>query len=334
MDPDRRRLPPAVPAGSGAQYAASMRYKGVNLAGADFGEDSCRAPRTKITSYPTAEEVDYFTGKGMTIFRLPFRWERLQRRQLAVFNAAEQARMDTFVSYATGKGAYVLLDPHNYARYFGNLIGETRRTGQRIRGFLDQVGRALPQQQPGDLWPDERAARHDHRIVGQRRQRGHPGYPPHRGHQPDPGAGQRLGAARHSWGDNWYGTPNAVAMLNITDPGNNYAFEVHQYLDSDGSGSQRYLCERHDRLQRMANFTTGCGRTTSAPFWASSAAVPTLTCLSALDDLLTHLDQNSDVYLGWTYWAAGPWWGDYFMSIEPLEGADRPQMTPLSQHLP
>jgi endoglucanase len=27
------------------------------------------------------------------------------------------------VNYATGAGAYVILDPHNYARYNGQLIG-------------------------------------------------------------------------------------------------------------------------------------------------------------------------------------------------------------------
>jgi hypothetical protein len=50
-------------------------------------------------------------AKGMGTFRLPFRWERLQTKQFAAFDPAEQARMDEVATYATGKGAYVIVDP-------------------------------------------------------------------------------------------------------------------------------------------------------------------------------------------------------------------------------
>ncbi len=175
------------------QYAASMPYKGVNLAGADFGEDSLPGILDKDYTYPTAAEVDYFTGKGMTIIRLPFRWERLQRRQLAVFNAAEQARHGHVRHVRHRQGRLCSARPAQLCALLRQSDRGERRTRQRIRGFLEQVGAALPQQQPGDLWPDERAARYEHRIVGQRRQRGHCSHPPDRCDQPDPGAGQRLG---------------------------------------------------------------------------------------------------------------------------------------------
>jgi endoglucanase len=33
------------------------------------------------------------------------------------------------------------------------------------------------------------------------------------------------------------------------------------------------------------------------------------------------------VWQGWTWWAAGPWWGGYMFSIEPTNGTtDKPQM--------
>ena len=98
---------------------AAIAYTGVNLAGADFGEGNLPGIYNTHYTYPTAAEVDYYVGKGMNTFRLPFRWERLQQSQNAAFNAAELDRMDTFVNYATSQGAHVVLDPHNYARYFG-----------------------------------------------------------------------------------------------------------------------------------------------------------------------------------------------------------------------
>src|SRR5215510_5544092 len=49
--------------------------------------------------------------------------------------------------------------------------------------------------------------------------------------------------------------PNAQAMLNIVDPMNNFAFDVHQYLDSDGSGSHTNIVSETVGLERLTNFT-------------------------------------------------------------------------------
>ncbi len=40
------------------------------------------------------------------------------------------------------------------------------------------------------------------------------------------------------------------------------------------------------------------------------------------------------VWLGWSYWAGGPWWTrDYMYSVEPLDREDRPQMRVLQAFL-
>jgi len=36
--------------------------------------------------------------------------------------------------------------------------------------------------------------------------------------------------------------------------------------------------------------------------------------------------------IGGTYWAAGPWWGNYPLSVEPRNGQDRPQMAVLLKY--
>lgn len=46
----------------------------------------------------------------MNIVRLPFAWERLQRSANAALDPGEFARLHSFVSPATGKGMYVILD--------------------------------------------------------------------------------------------------------------------------------------------------------------------------------------------------------------------------------
>ena len=58
------------------------------------------------------------------------------------------------------------------------------------------------------------------------------------------------------------------------------------------------------------------------------------TSLTALDLMLTYMSQHTDAWQGVTYWSGGPWWPpDYMFSIEPLNGADRPQMAILVNHL-
>jgi endoglucanase len=53
--------------------------------------------------------------------------------------------------------------------------------------------------------------------------------------------------------------------------------------------------------------------------------------LAALNDCASYMQDNSDVWMGWTYWSGGPWWGNYMYSIEPTNigqpnQTDSPQM--------
>jgi hypothetical protein len=59
----------------------------------------------------------------------------------------------------------------------------------------------------------------------------------------------------------------------------------------------------------------------------------TTPCAAAMDDILKHLEANSDVYLGWTAWAGGPWWGTYKLSMEPTSSGDKMQMNAIAPHL-
>ncbi len=52
--------------------------------------------------------------------------------------------------------------------------------------------------------------------------------------------------------------------------------------------------------------------------------------LTVLDNFLTAMDTAG---LGGTYWAGGPWWGNYQLGVEPRSGQDRPQMAILTRHL-
>src|SRR5205814_466607 len=130
--------------------------------------------------------------------------------------AAELARLDAFVSYATQKGAYVLLDPHNYARYYGGVIG----SGVAQSAFADFWSRLAahfasnarvvfgvmnePNSMSTELWlADANAAIAAIRQAGATQLILVPG---------------NAWTGAHSWFANSYGTPNGTVMLRVVDP--------------------------------------------------------------------------------------------------------------------
>lgn len=330
--------PPASPA------RAAIAYTGVNLAGAEFGEGSLPGTYGTHYIYPNNNEVDYFLDRGLNTFRLPFRWERLQPTLSASLNSTEFNRLNAFVSYATSQGASVVLDPHNYARYHDNVIG----------------GGAVSNAQFADFWSRLAAAYKDnpHVIFGLM-------------NEPNSMATEQwLGAANaaiaairsagaqnlilvpgnawtgaHSWSDNWYGTPNASVMLGVVDPGDNYAYDVHQYLDGNSSGTSSTIVSPTIGAERLAGFTQWLKTNNRRGFLGEFAAANSTFGTSAgqigdeaIANMLQHIENNDDVWLGWTWWAAGPWWGDYQFTLEPSNLAsgnpiDRPALATLTPFL-
>lgn len=64
------------------------------------------------------------------MFRVPFAMERLAPSGVASsFSAAYLANLTASVNYMTSKGAYAILDPHNFGRYNGAIITDVAAFG-------------------------------------------------------------------------------------------------------------------------------------------------------------------------------------------------------------
>jgi len=333
--PTATKAPTATPVSSNG-----LVYRGVSLAVAEFGTDGPWGGGTfpgtygSTYTYPTSQEVDYFVGKGMNTLRLPFSWERLQPTLGGAFNSAEQGYIDTFVNYATGKGAYVVIDPHNYARYNGNNIIGVNGSGVTIAHFADLWTRLAtrykgnskvifalmnePHDMDSTIWLN--AANEAIKAIR------------------TTGATNLILVSGNSWSGahSWESSGNATNMLGIVDSGNNYAFEVHQYLDGDSSGTSENCVSATIGSERLAGFTQWLKANKKRGFLGEFGGGRNSNCYAAIDDQLTHVDNNSDVWIGWTWWAAGPWWGEYIFTIEPTNNftTDRPQMAYLLKHIP
>lgn len=311
----------------------------MNLNGAEFGVRDTFGHDATIPGvygvdyiYPTVQEVDYFCSRGMNVFRLAFRWERLQPQLFGGLHEPEWERIATIISAAADRGSSVILNPHNFARYHAELIGSNAVPCSAFADFWRRVAeRCLASSnvifglvnEPHHMRTEQWLSAANAAIEAIR----------------GTGAAQLIlvpgngytGAA--SWCGGWYGTPNARVMKKLIADADPFAFEVHQYFDGDGSGRSPEAVSRTIGSARSAPFTRWLRENGFRGFLGEFASGTDARSLAALEDLLLHVEANADVWLGWTYWSAGPWWGDYFFSLEPRPGYERPQMEVLQRHL-
>jgi endoglucanase len=110
---------------------------------------------------------------------------------------------------------------------------------------------------------------------------------------------------------------------------------MHQYLDSDSSGTGPDCGSPDTGADRLRAATAWLRSVGARAFLAEFGAGGDKACLQTLDRMLSYIDGNGDAWMGWSYWAAGPWWPErYAFSVQPgRAGADRPQMKVLRDHL-
>lgn len=310
-------------------------YRGVNLAGAEFGGT---IPGVEGSDYqfPTKAEVDYFASKGMTAFRIGFLWERLQPALYGEFATTYAAHLDTIVTYAASRGVKVILNPHNFARYRGQLVGSAAVPNAAFADFWRRLSSKYastpnvlfnlvnePNTMPTEQWVSGANA-----AIAAIRGAG--------AHQTIIVPGNAWTGA-HSWTQTWYGTSNAVAMLSVTDPDDNVWFEAHQYLDSTAGGTDAACVSTTAGRERLAPFLSWLRANKKKGFIGEFAGGNNATCKTAITDMVSFMNAQSDVLMGWLWWAAGPAWGNYTFTLEPKVSSgvttDSPFMAWLTPYL-
>ncbi|KAF9048641.1 glycoside hydrolase superfamily [Panaeolus papilionaceus] len=106
-----------------------FRFFGVNQAGAEFGGDVLPGVLGTHYTWPSPSSIDYFVGQGFNSFRIPFSLERMSPNTngglTGSFDRTYLSGLKTIVNYVTNKGSYAIIEPHNYMRYYGNVITST-----------------------------------------------------------------------------------------------------------------------------------------------------------------------------------------------------------------
>jgi endoglucanase len=311
-----------------AKDGAPAPSAGVNLAGAEFGQLPGKIEQTY--HYPSDAEFDWVKSSGFAVVRLPFVWERLQPTLSGEFDKDELAELKAAVARAEARGLTIIVDPHNYGRWRGEKVGSK---GVPVLAFADFwrrlahefAGRASvafglmnePHDMPVTQWAAAaqagvdaiRAAGACNTVL-------------------IPGANW---SGAHSWKMADDTGSNASVMAAIHDPGP-HAFEFHQYLDQDWSGTHAQCRKPAEAVAALSVATDWLREHERKGYLGEFGAGASAKCLAGLDAMLKHMSDNRDVWIGWAYWAAGAWWPkDYALSIQPVDGKQRPQMKVLSK---
>lgn len=289
---------------------------GLNASGAEFKPGAVPGLIGKTHVYPTNAALIRYAALGVRNVRLPVRWERIQPELNGALSPTELAEIDRVIDAGGAAKLTIILDVHNYARYRGRLVTEpavaaglvnlwtrlaqryaTKRVAFGImnepfglsardwRGVVDRVAVAIRTAGAGNLL-----------LV----------------------PGVRWTGA-HSWGAGGADS-SASAFAGFQD--RNFAYEMHQYLDRDSSGT-KFDCPGGDDVgvRRLAAATAWLRRERARGFLGEFGAGRSPACQTALGRMIGHMDANADVWMGWSYWTAGAWWpARYEFSVEPRTG--------------
>lgn len=296
---------------------------GVNEAGMEFSSG---------TFVPKDASLAYYETKGLTLIRVPFKWERIQPTLNGALDSTQLASLDTVLANANARGMKVILDLHNYGAYNGNQIGSAGTPYSAYQDVWNKLATHFAASPDADAiyaydimnepnaasldWPTAaqyaingiRAADSTHFIMVE---------------------GKSFSSAT-AW-------PKVNAgLINLTDSQKKLMFSAHCYFansNNDQYGS--YDSEGaypNKGVDKVAPFVEWC-KIHKVYGHIGEYGVPANDARwnVVLQNFLQYLADND---ISGTYWAGGAWSTSYSLSCEPTSSytVDRPQMSVLEQY--
>jgi endoglucanase len=312
-------------------------YKGPNLSGAEFNSGSGKRINYDYT-YPNTDEIDYYASKGFGIIRMPFDLSRVYSVPYSSLNMTEIGFMKPVVDYCLSKGMHIILDPHNYGYIYDNRTGTSREIGVDTEGtnlFADFWGRmaTVYKNYPNVLFGLMNEPHNQNATEW------YTGAVPAIKAIRAAGATQIILIPGTGWtgAHSWVGSGNGAAWAGFNgDPLNNFVFEMHQYLDSDSSGTHGNCITNSNAS--LVDATTWLTTNKFKGFLGEFGWSTDPSCTNEGPAFLDYISAHSNAWLGWTWWCGGPWYPwTYMYMLDPIDYIqpilDRPQMTVLLAHL-
>ncbi|EFX05328.1 extracellular endoglucanase [Grosmannia clavigera kw1407] len=292
---------------------SSFRFTGVSESGAEFG--SGKIPGTVNTDYvwPVSSSIDTLMEKGFNTFRVPILMERAIPTQMSgTIDESYFQNLEKIITYITGKGAYAVIDPHNFGRYNGNIISNVAA----FEAWWYTVAKRFHTNSKVIFDTNNEYHDMDNNLVASLNQAAIKGI------RASGATTQYIFVEGNMWSGAWHwiSSGTSTGMGTLVDPSNKIIYEMHQYLDTDGSGTSTDCVSATVGSERLAAATKWLKDNKKIGILGETAGGANSQCISALQDMFRYMEKNTDVWAGWLWWGAGPWWGPYIYSMEPPSG--------------
>ncbi|KAG8959582.1 hypothetical protein FRC00_001438, partial [Tulasnella sp. 408] len=314
----------------------NFTYKGVNIAGFEWGcliDGSCTYPNSPpLTS--TADgpgQMKWFVSNGMNTFRLPIGWQYATPSLGGAFDPSEWAQYDKLVQNCLAVNAYCIIDIHNYGKPIGrHLANESALTDQFGQWFTHKArwnGQVIGQssgvpdapfiklwqmiasyyvQQPRVIFGVSIRVLLGENNIGVWAQT-----------LQKVVAAIRAIAPRHvillpgiEWAhaDTFISSGSAAALDAISNPDGsktNLIFDIHQWLDKANNGTDPdCVTDNIPVFEPLAQWLR-CHNRTAFLSATGGGNEDGTNCNPLLCQQMQFLLANSDVFVGYTGWAAG-----------------------------
>lgn len=299
------------------QGVETTKFFGVNYSGAEFGDQNLPGKIGTDYIYGADEQTfKLFNSKGLTVLRVPFRWERLQNQNGEDLNSVDVEELGQILTSANNVGSKVILDMHNYGSYYSkrmetkadieNFASVWKKIAESYKNFPGLLGYELmnePHDLPGgaEFWKQaSQAAIYAIRTTDKE---------------------HYIFASGYDWqsAQRWQESNKDFIL---EDPAKKLIYSAHCYFDKDSSG-------RYENTPQPEELTKNAIESKIQPFlnwlkeqnaygFISEYGIPNGSneWRLAQDDFLNILENNQYI-LGATAWSAGPWWGNYNLSLQP-----------------
>ena len=320
-------------AASSTPSSGKTQYAGVNIAGFTFGclqDGTCTTAdvHAPITSSHngTAQMNHFVKDDNLNAFRLPVSWQYLVNHQLGgELDSTNFGNYDQLVQGCLATGSLCIIDVHNYARWNGKIVGQGGPTNDQFAHLWTQLATkyALAKNaafgimnEPHDLTVSTWAETVQVAVTAIRKA----------------GATSQLlllPGNHFTSAAQFVSNGSGAALLNVTNPDGTctgLVFDVHRYFDSDNSGTNAE-CIADYVSETWTPLATWLRDNKRQVFVSEIGGGNTASCEKYVCNALDYINANSDVYLGYTGWAAGSFDPTYPLALTPTGTTDTALMT-------
>ncbi|KAJ5735383.1 endo-a-1-4-glucanase [Penicillium malachiteum] len=300
--------------------ASSFKWFGSNESGAEFGTGIFPGVYGTDYIFPDTSTIQTLIDDGMNIFRVTFLMERLVPTEMTgSFDAEYLSNLTYVVNYITDAGVHAIIDPHNFVNTprltlidvnsYGSIIEST----SDFQTFWTNVAGQFASNDLVIFDTNNEYYGMDQTLVLDLNQAAIDGI------RAAGATTQYIFVEGNSYTGAWTWTEYNDNLVNLTDTEDKIVYEMHQYLDSDGSGTSATCVSSTIGQSRVESATQWLIDNNKVGILGEFAGGVNDVCEEAIEGMLSYMEENSAVWLGGLWWAAGPWWGDYIFSMEPPE---------------